>query len=344
MKLLARCPIPALLLAIATHAFAQTATVRTFRGKIGTQPVVLKLQRDGDKLTGSYVYERVGQDITLAGQIDAQGNVTLAEFDPARRQTGKFAGKLSADDYSAETTLAGTWTRPDGTRQQDFLLYEQHIAFTDPALRFTPKTISERRLHIGATYPQLAGTNAPGALAFNRAVAGLVTKLVAEFRRDNPPADQAIFDADYVVLLATDDLVSVELNQFFDFGGAHPSEGYDTLNYNLRTGRPVTLASLFKPGAKYEDALRRASTANWAAQQRALARENGTPPDDEPIVTGDSAEQWHAWGMTPRGLVLYYDLPHVIAVFDKVFVPWSELRDILDPRGPAARIAQTGRK
>ncbi|HEX8180147.1 MAG TPA: hypothetical protein VF525_11435 [Pyrinomonadaceae bacterium] len=329
----------ALLLAASLPTPGQSAT-QTFRGTIGSQPVVVKLQREGGKLTGSYVYERIGQSLTLAGQIDAQGNVTLAEFDAAHRPTGKFTGKLASDADRADLTLAGTWTRPDGTREQSFNLAEQHVAFTNPAVQFTSKTIADRRLHINATYPQLAGTNAPGALAFNRTAAAKATKLVTDFRKGVSPSDHVALETDYSVLLATDDLISVELSDYVDFGGAHPNDGYDALNYDLRTGRTLALAALFQPGAKYEPVLRRASLASWAAQQRKLAAENGTQPDDEPIMSEDNYEQWLAWGLTPRGLVLYYDLPHVIAVFDKVFIPWTELQSVLDPKGPAGRFIQ----
>jgi hypothetical protein len=69
-----------------------------------------------------------------------------------------------------------------------------------------------------------------------------------------------------------------------------------------------------------------------------LAAANNEPPD-ETLFTDDSGGDRHAWGLTPRGLVIYYDLPHVMSVFDKVFIPWAELQDILDPRGPAAQFA-----
>ncbi len=91
-----RLPVALLLLCLfACAALAQTpAPAQIFRGTIGTQPVVVKLERTGDKLSGSYVYERIGQDIKLTGQIDAQGQVTLAEFDATGRQTGKLTGSL----------------------------------------------------------------------------------------------------------------------------------------------------------------------------------------------------------------------------------------------------------
>src|SRR5205085_1265260 len=310
-----------LLLSFAMLCLAQAPT-QTFRGTIGEQPVVVKLQRDGDKLTGSYSYERIGQSITLKGQIDPQGNVTLAEFDNAGRQTGKFKGKLEPDEERTDAfTLDGTWTRPDGSRETSFSLSEQQIAFTN-GLQFTSKTIADRRLNIKAIYPQLTGGNAPGVLAFNRAAEALVTKLVNDYRKDPIPTNYGGgLDTDYNVLLATDDLVSVEINEEF-WGGAHPEASHDAVTYDLHTGHVVTLASLFKSGTKYTDILRRAARADMVARLKRLEAENNQQAD-ESIFSDDELKEWHAWGLTPRGLVLYFELPHVIAVFDKATIPWA---------------------
>jgi hypothetical protein len=43
------------------------------------------------------------------------------------------------------------------------------------------------------------------------------------------------------------------------------------------------------------------------------------------------------FGLTPKGVVVYFDFPHVIAYFDKNFVPYSIVKEHLKPNGPAAR-------
>ncbi len=359
MKLSASLLCVALWLTHAADGLAQTRTPpkpptpraeqmrpRFFRGSIGKRPVVLNLQRDGDTLAGMYAYERDGRvgpaSLELQGRIEPTGQLTLRESDFGR-QTGKFVGKLVDDPDSTAATIEGTWTRPDGTHESQFLLTEQYIAFNDSARQVVSQTITDRRYNVNAIYPQLAGRATPGALAFNRAAAALATKLVREFREGAAPEDHIGLDTDYNVLYGADDLVSVELSNFTDYGGAHPNYGYDGLTYDLRTVRAVTLASLFRPGTRYEEVLQRAAVASWAAQAKRLAAENGTPADDEPIVVGESSEHWVSWGLTPRGLVLYYDLPHVIAAFDKVFIPWQQLRDVLDPQGAAARFVRAPR-
>jgi hypothetical protein len=328
------------LLAVAVPCFAQrTAQPLLFRGHIGAQPVVMRLERAGDKLTGTYQYERVGQDLKLTGSIDAQGQVTLREFDAAGRQTGLLTGRLDlAPVVPSLPEFEGQWKHPNGSRETTITLAAQHNAFTNANARFVTKTLTNRRPSISITYPQLAGWQTPGALAFNRAAAAFAAKQAAEFRQTISPGDPGSLDLDYNILLATDDLISFELNGLTDYGGAHPNTVYDALTYDLRAGRAVTFASLFKRGADYDSLLRRLALAGMATQGKHLAG-----PDDEPFTGESYVSEQRAWGLTPRGLALYYDLPQVAAVFDKVVIPWRDLQSVLDPQGPAARLAQTGR-
>jgi hypothetical protein len=335
---------PLLLLVIlcgaALPCFAQPgAQALIFRGHLGPQPIVMRLARAGDKLTGTYQYERVGQDLKLTGRVDARGQVTLQEFDSAGRQTGQFTGQL--DLTPVVPTLPefdGLWKRPDGTHETTVALFAQHLAFTNPNVRFATKTLTGRRPSIGIAYPQLVGLPGAGALAFNRAVAAFAARQAAEFRQSVSPGDRASLDLDYNILLATDELVSVELNGLTDYGGAHPNTIYEGFTYELHSGRAVQFAALFKRAAAYTPLLRRLALADMAAQGKHLAG-----PDDEPFTGEGYAEEWHAWGLAPRGLVLYYSLPQVAAVFDKVIIPWREVQDMLDPRGPAGQFTRPNR-
>ena len=59
--------------------------------------------------------------------------------------------------------------------------------------------------------------------------------------------------------------------------------------------------------------------------------------DDEPIISEDQVKELSGWGLTPKGLVVYFDFPHVIAYFDKNDVPYSVVKQFLKPNGPTAR-------
>src|SRR5258705_12975553 len=60
-----------------------------FRGNIaGNLSIEMVLLRDGERVTGTYMYPRIGKDIALVGTIDKDGNVTLTESDETGKQTG----------------------------------------------------------------------------------------------------------------------------------------------------------------------------------------------------------------------------------------------------------------
>jgi hypothetical protein len=90
---------------IAAPALAQPLV---FFGEIGTAPVFVSLDRDGDKLSGYYFYLHQGKAIRLDGAVDAAG-FSMDEFSFVNNdRTGSFTGKPGAAAWS------GTWRSPDG--------------------------------------------------------------------------------------------------------------------------------------------------------------------------------------------------------------------------------------
>ena len=76
------------------------------------------------------------------------------------------------------------------------------------------------------------------------------------------------------------------------------------------------------------------------ALEQESARSEGRKPNlrDEPLISTEQLSELSGWAMMPKGLVVYFDFPHVIAVFDRTFIPYSVLNEYLKPSGPAARI------
>jgi hypothetical protein len=153
------------------------------------------------------------------------------------------------------------------------------------------------------------------------------------------------FHVDYNVLLATDDLVSVELAYDSYAGGAHPDSSYDAVTYDLRADRELKLEDVFKPGAPYAKAI--AAYCDKDIRRRAAAQEaeaakeehRKAEPQEEPPVLPELLEEISAFALTPKGLMIYYDLPHVVALFDRNFIPYVVVENFLKPDSPAARVA-----
>jgi hypothetical protein len=194
---------------------------------------------------------------------------------------------------------------------------------------------------VGASYPQLAGKEplSAGAQGFNRRALELIQKAIKEF---DPIDGKGAFDANYNVLLGTNDLVSVELNVYYDGGGAHPNNYFLSLTYDLAANKELKFEDLFQPGSDYNTAIAKYLVEDIDKRAYAVEQKNATDPKqvqkrDEPIISESQLGELSGWGLTPKGLVVYFDFPHVIAYFDKNFVPYSVVKQFLKPNGPAAK-------
>jgi hypothetical protein len=326
---------------------AAGANVKVYRGSLSDRGIEVRLARGGGRVSGSYAYDGIGQSLKLEGRETTGEKFELTETDAAGRQTGKWSceGERQGE---WDQDLNCKWTRPDGKNELFVALYEQ--ASFASRLRVAPKTVVDRRFGVHASYPQLAAAEgaqlSPAAQHFNRLLEEKVGKEARGFGQSVEPQKNLYFDANYNVLAATDDFISVELSYDSFAGGAHPNSAYDTVNYDLRADRELKTEDILRPGYEkviaaycFKDIARRAD-----AQEQEDAKREGRKPNppsaDEPPVPAEELETVGAVSVTPRGLLIYYDLPHVVAVFDRNFVPYSIIKDKLRPGTPAARFAR----
>ena len=337
------------------------AETKHFKGSIGTSlDLQMKLVRTGDQLAGSYFYQKVGTRIDVRGNVDKDGNLTLDEFDPSGKQTGVFKGIWTVDQKDGLITLAGNWSKPASEKGSDkktaFSVHEEPIAFTGD-VDLVAKQIKENNkklnYQIAAQYPQLSGGNNPNLEKFNQAARAAVTKKVAGFKKDmtpeagenteeTRPEDSMGSDLtiSYTVVLAQDDLVSVEfdVSSYFQ-GAAHPNSYSETFNYDLKNGKQLKLADLFKPGAKYLQAI-----ANYCvADLKKQATEKGLTAEEIEKGAAAKADNYQGWTITKRGLGIYFD-PYQVGPYAAgpqfVLVPYSDLKDLINPDGPVGQFAK----
>lgn len=342
-----------------SHAVGGTTPppqTKHFKGSIGsTLDLQMKLVRNGDQLTGSYFYQKVGTKITLKGTVDKDGNLTLDEFDPTGKQTGVFKGLWQVKAEDGLITLAGNWSKPPGEKGEDkktaFSVHEEPINFSsdvDVVARSIKENNKKLMYDIDAQYPQLTGGNNPNLEKFNQLARMVVVKRVAGFKKDMAPEEgeeprpEGSMGSDlgigYEILLAQDDLVSVQ----FDIGSyyqgrAHPNSHTETLNYDLKNGKQLKLVDLFKPGSKYLQTL---STYCIADLRKQFKEKNAELLEDQ-LKQGaaPTAENYDRWTITKRGLGINFDSYQVApyaAGPQSVMVPYSALKDLIKPDGPIA--------
>lgn len=322
------------------------AQAKLYRGSLGDNHIEMRLNLEGNSITGSYSYDQFGQDLKLAGNVTAKGDWEFAEFAPGGKKTGKFVCHPAKSRF--DTDLECEWTKPTGNAQSSAYLSEQHPSPQD--IKITPKVINRNRTNTTVSYPQLSGpgVNVNTAAAFNRLIAKLVNDAIKEFQPEPPPARTA-FDTNYSITFVSSDVVSVEMNEYTDSGGAHPNSRVWGLTYDLKRNREVKLADLFKRGSDFLNVLKKYSVEEINRHADYLDAEetrlNGKPPAnrEEPLMTEEQLTEAGDFGLTPEGIAIYYDFPHVIAVFNKVVVPYDVVKNLIDPNGVAGRFAETGR-
>lgn len=327
-----------------------------FTGSIGsTLDLQMKLVREGDKLTGSYFYQKVGTRITLRGTVDKDGNLTLDEFDPSGKQTGVFKGLWSVDAQDGLIKLAGNWSKPPGEKGDDkktaFSVREEPINFStdvDVVAKSVKENNKKLMYEIDAQYPQITGGNNPNLEKFNQLARTTVLKIVSGFKKDMAPEEgeeprpEGSMGSDlgigYTINLAQDDLVSVQfdIGSYYQ-GAAHPNSYTETLNYDLKNGKQLRLADLFKPGAKYLQTLSTLCVADLKKQWK----EKNAEVIEDMLKDGSAptAKNYESWTITKRGLGINFD-PYQVAPYaagpQSVVVPYSALKDLIKPDGPLA--------
>jgi hypothetical protein len=319
-------------------AAAQSGATKYYRGSIGGNHIQMSLTFNGNNITGTYSYDRVGEEIKLTGTLNKEGKLDLTEFAEKNKPTGKFSCKPPFDNPLGRECY---WSRPNGTGESFITLDEQNLAFTG-GLQMVPKLITNRAKHIVVSYPQLAssGTLSPAAQNFNRRILAMTQKAISDFE---PIEGKGSFDTNYTVQLGTNDLVSVEMMEYSDGGGAHPNDYWWALTYDLAADKELKFEDLFQPGSDYKTAI-----ANYLAddinrravelEKEEARRDNRQPvKQDQPMISSDELSEISEFALTPKGIVVYFDFAHVMAYFDKNFVPYSVVKQFLKPNGPAAK-------
>ena len=328
-----------------------------FRGTIANLSIEMQLLRDGERLTGTYFYPRIGKNISLSGTVDKDNNVTLSEADESGKQTGVFKGKWQTAVDSPDPSIyeiEGKWSKPDGSKQTEFMVTQQPYQFT-ANVQVTPKVIKEankQKLYsVNAEYPQIDGDSRFDG--FNKEARALINKDVAAFKASETTGDaegpsdlpaetqNSTLEAGYDFHLANDNLISVAFTEgTYSRGAAHGNSLTQVLNYDVKGGKKIALADLFKDKSKYLSII--ASLCQKELKERAKKPDAMVLEELIDSGAGPRADNYRAWNITTKGLWITFD-PYQVAAYaagpQYILVPYSVLKDLIKPDGPIAMYA-----
>jgi hypothetical protein len=319
---------------------AQTAPpIQIYRGRLGDQHIQMELTRNGDVTIGRYFYDQFQKDLRLEGRPNKDRRLELRETDETGRHTGTFVCKRADERGPIDMDLECDWSKPDGSGELNAWLTEQAIDLPK-GLAIKPKQVYQRGRIVNLSYPELISSSRQSRI-FNARVPRLARGSLSDFVPETGNENVSL-NVNYNVLLATDEIISIELSEDFYAGGAHPSEDWRIFNYDVRNDREFRITDLVKDERPFKAAIwKYAATAiNKLAvqlEQNEAREENRQPEKRDDVVSDDEPAEILAWGFTPKGVVVYFDFAHVMWVFSKVVVPYSEVKDHLKPDSPISK-------
>ena len=144
----------------------------------------------------------------------------------------------------------------------------------------------------------------------------------------------------YTVVLAQDDLISVkfDVGSYYQ-GAAHPNAYSDVINFDLKNGKQLKLGDLFKPGAKFLQTIADYSIADLKKQ----GKDKGLTDEEIQNGAAPQAKNYQSWNVTKKGLGITFDAYQVgpyAAGPQFVMVPYSSLKDVINPDGPIGPFAK----
>lgn len=297
---------------------------------------------DAGRVSGRYFYFDAatlapGADIAIQGRIARDGTVQLEEKVDGR-VTGRWRGSASGSE------LSGTWTDPSGRKKLRFVL-ERLPDGEGQEIQVTPQVAYRGRRVVGTNLQLPFLTRHPRPDVMKK----VNDRISASFQgqRCDPTMSPDDFGVTWKVGYASADLWSVEVSEEWFCRAAYPSTEPRSFTYDLRTGKEVAFADLFRDYEKTRDAILGTLFADAVANLSRECKEDvaswpggddesGAKPANGFRLLGDSI----SFHLTPTALhVAEAGLPHVIAACGLIAeVPHEKLRRFVAPGSPIALI------
>jgi hypothetical protein len=337
-------------------------------GKVGKSDVAVSLGA-GEKPAGRYAYLRFGKSIPLAG-VRSDAALTL---DERGGKGGKPSGAWALTTGPAEA-LTGTWRSPDGKRSEPVALtclgssggqlrdpwYAANLPGKTSAQQYeafvrqpeVPGKVSSAGeggairhvtlLNARDEYDLITQHPFPKALAaVNAAIRARVAKAVKENRECLAEGLQCDINATIAVSFLSPRYTTVEVDGYYDGGGAHPDSDREIWVYSLAEGgaQRVNVASFYQLKTSDE----RYQPAFWKLIEPGARARDRDDRDLTDCPDGDDGGETLQLGLAEGGLDVDVSFSaHVIAACGySVFVKAAALAPFLRPHAP--EVFRTGK-
>lgn len=342
---------------------------RTYAGTIGEIPVHMNLIKVGEKLSGTYYYDKVGKPIGInEGKVNQKGYFSFKEHDFAYEETGFFIGQLKGNKIEAvwqspdraKKLAVSLVSNADGKGANNLSLQVFHESTT--GFYIANDTTSPRYTFIYTALFPSSDYDGPAEDELYRQMEALF----GEFKEVNNPkrSIEAVYQAsfkeykesikdfageeDMAYALNWSSITEMEViyndrgvfsiaSDFFSYsGGAHGNFARGINSYEIATGKQIMLADLFSKN--YKDPLSHLIVAAVKEQQGLSPREslNDVGFYEESLVPTNN------FYITHQGIGFYYS-PYEVAPYaagaTEVFIPFKLCSSFLRTDGIVSKLS-----
>ncbi len=308
-----------------------------FKGIVADIPVTAKLIIKNGQISGTYSYDKVGKDIVVKGTLDKSNKIKFDEFGNGaeKNATATFTGELS-ENFSPTTQLSGDWQKKGSSNPGFFLFRAINL---NGSFQVTSKSINEKTktYSIETSYPELSGGGADLS-KLNEHIRTTAEGLIKDFKTGDGIKGcgkgngyPCSLTGNYSIVYLSNDLASIAYSDDAYLGGAHGNPADHAINFDLKNGKALELAELFKDKADYLKLL-----STYCIKE--LKKREGIKDDPATIEEGAAPkkENFERWFLSPKGLIIGFEHYQVGSYADGtpfVTIPFSELKDVLKPDG-----------
>ena len=343
---------------------------KQFEGTInGNLKVVCMITRKDTAISGSYFYENKKQPIRLSGTIDknlqlkveeSMERITANGWDS--KKTGEFAGKWENGVWK------GTWKNDKNTFP--FELKESSLQGSAKlGAKYVEKNYKNPKggeAHIGyftlsvesagnEAAKKAINTDLENALLLQYTEEGAAPKKAASLDKimdefiDSYKTDMKDMEQDMEMSYGSDLDQSVEMNQnnllcigemsYLFMGGAHGSSGLSFRNYDLQTGKKLTLSDIFTPN--YQKTLNPIGEKYFRTQNAIPA---GKKLEDEGFEFENGFALNDNFAIKPDGIFFQYnqyEIASYAAGMPSVMIPYKEIQSLIKPGSSLAEYVKS---
>jgi hypothetical protein len=129
-------------------------------------------------------------------------------------------------------------------------------------------------------------------------------------------------------------LMGIRFNKEYSYAGnAHPSHDIEIYNYDLTSGKEITLNDIFIPGSNYLKVIADYCHAELTKRMK-VQNVKLNPQGLDPKI-----ENYDMWNLEPDGLLFIFDEGQVapyVAGQPEVFITYKTLKSLISPTSPVA--------